>query len=226
MTTFDVDLVIFDFDGTLVDASPDIANAANYTLRQFGLTELSLPVITGYIGGGAEVLMRRCLAERAEELIARALPVFQQRYGEYAFVESSLYPGADHTVAALHAAGKTLAIATQKTTALTEYILDCLHLRQYFSLVIGIDLVTRRKPDPEAVLRVLSGVSIPAGRALMVGDTTADLQAAHAAGVRSCAVTYGYGAPADLAALQPALTIASLPELLEHIAGLPERGAA
>lgn len=210
-----IDTIIFDLDGTLVDASPDIANATNFVLHYLGREELPLATIAGYIGGGAEVLWRRVLADDADALMSTALPMFMKRYNEFYCEETSLYPGVLDVLNELKKAEKKMGIATQKVESITFGIMDKLHIRSYFQAVIGPESVEKRKPHPESLLKILDQLGSQAAKALMIGDTPADIQAGKAAGIFSIAVSYGYGRKEELLVTQPDFMIDRIVDLLE-----------
>ena len=214
---YSVDTLIFDFDGVLVDTGPDVANAVNFTLQSFGLAAQPPETIIRRIGGGAEVLMRRCLAERSDELINQALPVFNQRYAEYCCVETHLYPGVKTVLNHYQAARKHMAIATQKIEMITQTILKSLGIAPYFEVVVGPETVTHRKPHPESVLRILEKVGTPPERAIMIGDMVSDIQTGKAAGTLTCGVFYGYGAEDDIRAALPDVALENLTQMLDWI---------
>lgn len=207
------DTLIFDLDGTLLDASPDIAAATNYILRQIGWPELPVETVASYIGGGAEALWRRVLGDQADTLMPTVLQPFIDRYAAYPCVESSLYPGAPDLLQFLQSAGVRMAIATQKGEKITANILKELDIAGYFSVVVGPESVSRRKPDPESVLLILDRLRSQPHKALMIGDTAADILAGRSAMVHTCAVTYGYGRKAELEAAQPDYVISQLLDL-------------
>lgn len=212
-----LDTIIFDLDGTLVDASPDIANATNYVLRQIGAEEVPQQIIARYIGGGAEMLWRRVLGSQADQLMATVLPMFMERYNKYYCVETSLYPGVMDVLFALRKARIKMGIATQKVEKITFGIIDQLQIREFFPVVIGPESVQNRKPHPESLLLILDRLGSRAEHALMVGDTPADIQAGKAAGVGTVAVGYGYGGKEELSDTKPDYMIDCLVDLLDII---------
>lgn len=209
-----INTIIFDLDGTLVNASPDIAAAANFVLRQIGWPELPVETIAGYIGGGAEVLWRKILGDQAEALLPSVLPPFLERYTTYACVDSHLYPGAMELLTELQKMNVRMGIATQKVEKITMDILDQLGIAGFFKVVVGPESVKRRKPDPESVLLILEKLQAEPSRALMIGDAPADILAGKAAGVRTCAVTFGYGRVDELLAVEPDHVIDRLMDVL------------
>lgn len=215
--TWTADLIIFDFDGVLADTGPDIANAANYVLKQLNLPELPPKTIIGFIGGGAEPLVRQCLGNRAGDLFDEALSLFKKRYSEYPFVDTAAYPGVPEILEHYHAAGKTMAIATNKTEAVTRKILEGLHLAAYFQVIVGPDSITHRKPHPEALNRIIAQVGGLPAKTVMMGDTEADILAGQAAGVLTGGVTYGYGSPEEIQKARPDFLIDQIAELKNYI---------
>jgi phosphoglycolate phosphatase len=214
--TWKIDAIVWDFDGVVVDTSRDIANAGNFALRQLGLPELPVDTLASYIGGGAEPLVRKMLGERADELFDRALPLLLNRYKEYPFQETTLYPGILEVLEHYARAGKRMGIATNKIQPVTLTILKGLHIEQYFDALIGPEDVQHRKPDPEAVNRVLQALGTRADLAVMIGDTAADIGAGKAAGTLTAGVTYGYGTPVEVSGAEPDVLVDSAADLLKH----------
>lgn len=214
---YTVDTLIFDFDGVLVDTGPDIANAVNFTMRSFGLAELPAATIIKRIGGGAEVLMRRCLTERSEELIGQALQIFTQRYKEYCCVDTCLYPGVKNVLEHYRVAGKHMAIATQKKETITQTILNLKGIAPYFEVIVGPETFTQPKPHPESVQRILDRVGTAPQRAIMIGDMVSDIKTGKAAGTLTCGVLYGYGVEDDIRTAQPDVVLENLTQMLDWV---------
>jgi phosphoglycolate phosphatase len=212
-----VDVVIFDFDGVLVDTGLDIANAMNFVLRHFDLAQLPADTIIGFIGGGAGKLVRDSLGEAHAHLLDQALPMFLERYSQYYLVDTCLYPGVVEVLQCLQQSGKTLAIATQKPEPITHAILSGLKIDPYISMVVGPESITHRKPHPESLLKVIQSVQADPQEVIMVGDMATDIQAGQAAGTLTCAVTYGLGQRADLEAAKPDFVINEIQDLLSHL---------
>jgi phosphoglycolate phosphatase len=212
-----VNVVIFDFDGVLVDTGLDIANAMNFVLCHFHLPELPADTIIGFIGGGAGKLVRDSLGEAHAHLLDQALPMFLERYSQYYLVDTCLYPGVLEVLQCLHQAGKTLAIATQKPEPITHAILSGLKIDPYISMVVGPESITHRKPHPESLLKIIQSFQAEPQEVIMVGDMVTDVQAGQAAGTLTCAVTYGLGQRADLEVAKPDLVVEEIKDLLNHL---------
>jgi phosphoglycolate phosphatase len=224
--------VIYDLDGTLIDSRDDLADAVNETLRRLGLAPLAGQQILRFVGEGAELLVRRALSaarlrdrlgdEPPEQLpralLSEAMPLWQRAYGERLLVKTRLYPG----VEALLLQGPPLrAVLTNKPGGFARAILGGLGVESAFQAVVGGDEAPR-KPDPSGLLGLCSRLGVVPTRALLVGDSPIDVATARAAGVRSCAVTWGLVPPAELLAAGPDHTCestAALAALLGLLAG-------
>jgi phosphoglycolate phosphatase len=186
--------IIFDLDGTLVDSARDLMEAMNALLAEEGLRRLSLGEVKSMVGDGAAKLVERGLVAAGGDLTR--LPVlvshFLTIYETNAARHTEAYPGVMETLEGLSHSGMMLAVVTNKPSTATLEILEALALRRFFAAVIGGDTLPKRKPHPAPVLMALERLGAAPEDALMVGDNYHDVQAAHAAGMRAFAVTYGY----------------------------------
>jgi len=186
--------ILFDLDGTLVDSARDLQEALNALLAEEGLRPVGLDDVKAMVGDGAAKLVERAFAAaggdlaRLPELVRR----FLDHYRTEATRHTGVYPGVPETLAGLRRRGLELAVVTNKPEAATLDILEALGLRGFFGAVVGGDTLPERKPHPRPVLAALERLAVSPDAALMVGDNDHDVQAAHAAGVRAVAVTYGY----------------------------------
>ncbi len=216
---FTIDTIIFDFDGVLVDTAKDIATAANFTLKQLGLPEQPLENVRAAIGSGAEAMLRRLLGGLSETYLSQALPIFSQKYSEVYRDETELYPGVRKGLERLKSEGIRMSIATNKRGPLTLGILEKVGMLNYFPVVIGPEAIHNRKPHPEALLKILDHYAADSSRALMVGDTAADIQAGQAAGAYTCGVTYGYGSLQEIQKASPDFVVENFDDLVTRIIG-------
>lgn len=184
-------LVIFDFDGTLVDTAPDIAHYANEVLGAYGFGRKSLPEVKRAVGRGVHELLRDLGFSAHEEKLEEAVLKFKQSYGKKPVLTTEPYAGVldllDKTLASAHKA-----IATNKPHDLTLKILDILSLRPKFNHVLGAGQGLAHKPDPAILRAILKDSGIGPGETLFVGDSLVDRDTAKNAGVDFAAVTYGY----------------------------------
>jgi phosphoglycolate phosphatase len=195
--------IIFDLDGTLVDSAPDLCGVVNEMLKLHGRVLLDFDDIRKMVGDGAAKLIERGFG--ATGGLPAPLPdltrEFIERYERRIAEETQPFPGVVATLERIQAAGLPMAVCTNKTTRLSTRLLDALDLSRFFAAVVGGDGPVR-KPDPGHLRIVMDRLGTKAGNTLMVGDSTNDVAAAKAAGMKVVAVSFGYTtiAPADLGA--------------------------
>jgi phosphoglycolate phosphatase len=201
---FAVDGVLFDLDGTLLDTIEDLAEGANRMLAEIGRPLRSQSEIHGFVGKGIADLVRRCLTEgegsRATLAeIDAAVAVFRRHYAEVNGRSTRIYPGVEESLAALAGQGMRLACVTNKAAAFTEPLLERMNLARWFDAVVSGDTLAVKKPDPAMIHHACALLGIPAGAALMIGDSENDALAARQAGSPVLLLTYGYseGRPVD-----------------------------
>ncbi len=196
-----VRLVIFDFDGTLIDSKYDIATSVNLTLESLELPTRTPEEIFTFVGDGIKRLLRLSVGEANEARYEEALLIFRRHYLSHAMDTTQLYPGLDRLFGLQKTYAK--ALATNKSLEYTTKIVEGLRIGKQFSAIEGPRDNADLKPDPGMVLRILETLAVPPEDAILVGDSTNDVQAAQAAGVQSCAVGYGYGHRDKVLALRP-----------------------
>ncbi len=206
-----VDLLIFDLDGTLVDTRRDLANSVNHTRQAYGLPELGLAEVMQYVGDGVRKLLERSLPNATPERVDAALATFREHYGAHLLDHSTLYPGAREVLQ--HFADKKKAVLSNKPEGFTRTILSGLGIADAFDLVLGGDSLPVLKPDPAAIHHILTTLGALPEKSVMVGDSPNDIKAGRAAGVLTCAVTYGYRDREELQAEGPDYLIDDLREL-------------
>ena len=189
-------VVAFDLDGTLVDTAPDLVGALNTLLDEQGVPPLQLATARVMIGRGARVMIERAFGAtgtplgeaQAPTLVDRFVEIYRGRIADH----SRPFDGCVAALESLASAGATLAVCTNKRTALSMALLDALDLTRHFAAIIGADSAPAPKPDPRHLITAIRAAGGSPGRALMVGDSAADVDAARAAAVPSVVVTFGY----------------------------------
>lgn len=208
-----LELIAFDFDGTLADTRPAIAETLSLTLRHFGRPPLDEREVVSRIGRP----LRETLA--AAGLRGWQLPAaerfYRSRYGEIAERHTKLYPGAAAALDVLAQAGVRLAVASSKGREALRESLAALGVAERLEVVIGAEDAERPKPDPEPVSRVLERTGGPPERTLVVGDTVHDVRMGRAAGCATAFVTYGYGDREEALREAPDWVVDSLPQLAD-----------
>lgn len=188
---------IIDLDGTMVDTAPDFLVAINAMREEFVLEPLSIDTIKRMVGQGVENLVRRVLAvdfteDAVNKMFDAALAAYQKHYLPANGTYSELYPKVPEGLRALRSKGLRLACVTNKPMAFTIPLLVKKDVAEYFDLVIGGDSLPRKKPDPMPLLHVCHEFNLEPAQVLVIGDSSNDAQAAHAAGCPVVLVPYGY----------------------------------
>ena len=196
--------VLFDLDGTLLDTAADIALALNRAVAEHGWAPVPVDDVRRFIGRGAPMLVHRAAAAQGRPLDdaahAAVLDRFFHHYGalqDFDEVAAEPYGGVTEALQRLHDAGLHIAVVTNKQQRFANALLQRLGLSPWVDVVVGGDTCERRKPDPQPLLFACDSLHVPPSQALMVGDSTNDVQAARAAGMPVVCVPYGYNEGRD-----------------------------
>ena len=208
------DLLVLDLDGTLIDSSLDLALAVNATRKRFGLDPLSLDQVAGYVGNGAEMLIRRSLQPDAtDRSVQDGLQFFLQYYRENMLVNTKLYPGVREALEIWRAAGKKMAVLTNKPVRFSQDLVAGLGIADYFARVYGGNSFETKKPDPFGLNRIMQELRVMPARTLMIGDSSVDVQTARNAGTTCAGVTFGLR-PQDFERYPPDALVDDLREIV------------
>lgn len=209
--------------GPLIDTVPDIAAAANRTMRALGLPERPLADLRKWIGNGSHRLIKRTITgqwdgEPDKALFDQALPLFFDLYAEHVWEDSEFYPGVEETVARLSELGYSLACVTNKPLRHTELLLQVSGLARHIPLWVGGDSLPVRKPEPDQLLHAAGQLDCAPTDCVMVGDSVNDILAARAAGMPIICLSYGYNQGVDLSTKNPDRLLDGFAELTDHLA--------
>ena len=212
----DLNAVIVDLDGTLVDTLGDFAAALGLTLAELGRPPVARADIERMVGKGSEHLIRSVLAHVGAPagLYEPAWAAYQRHYLAINGQHAAVYPGVVDGLQGLRDAGLPLACLTNKPTAFARPLLAAKRLDGYFGHVFGGDAFERKKPDPLPLLRTCEALGTAPARTLMLGDSSNDAAAARAAGCPVVLVTYGYNHGEPIRAVDADQFIDALTELL------------
>jgi phosphoglycolate phosphatase len=200
---------LFDIDGTLLDSAADICGAVQQVLETTSCSPVTFDFLKGYIGLHLIDLFTDVLPDRSPEQVNALIEQYRACYRARGHKLTQVYPGVPEGLAAL---GGRKATATTKGTPTTRAVLEQFGLLQYFDHVQGTDGFPS-KPAPDVILTALSALGAKPEECLMVGDSPADMEAGKRAGVKTCAVRYGYGKPEKMAGYEPDFWISDLREL-------------
>jgi phosphoglycolate phosphatase len=208
--------VLFDFDGTLGDSYAAITASINFVRARHGLPALTVAEVRPHVGRGPDNLMRQ------------TVPGFDPVADDAAYSAhhptvmrqmTRLMPGAPELLDALAAAGRRLAVCSNKRIAYTRDLLASLGVAGRFGAVLGPEEVGgRSKPAPDMLLAALRRLGVAAGEALYVGDMTIDVQTGRAAGVAVWTVATGSDERPTLEAAGPDRVFSCLAEVRTALA--------
>jgi phosphoglycolate phosphatase len=195
------ELLIFDWDGTLMDSAGVIAACIQAASRDMGLAEPSHAEASHIIGLG----LRQALETLFPELPEADHPALADHYRRHYLGQDAdipLFEGAREMIVDLHGRGHTLAVATGKARRGLARAFEHTGLESYFRASRTAD-ETHSKPHPAMIEELLDQLMVEPEQALMIGDTTHDLEMARNAGIASLAAGYGAHPPENLTSLAP-----------------------
>jgi phosphoglycolate phosphatase len=207
---------LFDVDGTLLDSAVDICGAVVQTLEGRDCRAVTFEFLKGYVGRHLIDLYQDLFPQYSPEQVDSLIQQYRALYLARGHKSTHVFPGVAEALAAL---GGRKSVATTKGTPTTRLILEQFGLLHHFDHVQGTDGFPC-KPAPDVILRCLEALSARPDECLMVGDSAADMEAARRAGVRVCAVRYGYGKFEDMARFEPDFWVNDL----RALAGKPVSG--
>lgn len=183
-----IELVIFDLDGTLVDAYQAITDSINHMLKVMGLPGQTHRRVKRSVGLGVHRLIR-CFVEESQA--AEALDIFRKHHDVRLRQEIKLLPGVRTLLPFLKDQGCSLAVASNRPTPFCQLILKELRMDHYFDHVICADAVRRAKPYPDMLKVILRKSRVEPARAIYVGDMVVDICCGQRAGVFVVGVSTG-----------------------------------
>jgi len=210
-----MDVIFFDLDGTLVDSSLDITDSVNFTLGEMGLGRKTPEEVIPYIGKGSRDLMRSMLSSDDGDIVEKALDIFKRRFHENSSAKSRIYPMVKETLE--HFKRKDKVLITNRHSEIAAKALKELGLYGDFRRIVGGEDDLCRKPSGCPIKKVLVELGAGKNRAIMVGDMDIDILAGKDAGIKTCAVTYGFGRVSDIINAEPDHVINNMSELMSLI---------
>ncbi|MGZ9810947.1 HAD-IA family hydrolase [Pseudoroseicyclus sp. H15] len=219
-------LVVFDVDGTLVDSEGHIHAAMTRAFESVGLAPPPRAQVRAIVGLSLEVAMARLTGHEDAATHLRLAEGYRAAYHELrreagTLASSPLYPGARDALQALQDEPETLlAVATGKSRRGLDALIEGHGLQGLFISRQTAD-THPSKPHPSMLQACLADAGVPAERAVMVGDTTFDMEMAAAAGLGRIGVTWGYHEPHTLGADALIEDFAALPGAVDALLGVP-----
>ncbi len=190
----ELEAIVFDLDGTLIDSAPELTRALNATLAEYGRGPLPVEEVKLMIGDGIDRLIERGFTATGSPAGEKQLAALGDRVREFYWNAgvSKLYPGVLETLEKFRGHRVKLAVCTNKPYEPTMHILRGLGIGDHFAAVGAGDSYRTRKPDPGPLRAILNALGTTPATTVMVGDSPNDVGTARGAGVPIIAVSYGY----------------------------------
>ncbi|WP_367924918.1 HAD hydrolase-like protein [uncultured Ruthenibacterium sp.] len=195
----DIQVVLFDLDGTLVDSKPGILASFSKVLEPYGVV-LTPEQQRDVLGPPLKESFAQFLAQEHVEKAVKDYRAFYETTGIY---QCTAYAGVEKMLADLKEDGFMLAVATCKLRKAAQFVLRHLHLEQYFDYVGGALPEGTIETKEQVIRDVLAQDCFSGKNAIMVGDRNNDMQGAEACGLPAIVVEYGYGVPDEWSAFSP-----------------------
>ncbi len=211
-----IKLLIFDLDGTLVDSIPDLTDSINYALTKLNYPELSQKQVKKMVGSGLKKLLQLAIGNGKDVTLKKAHSYFIEYYTQNLVNKTTYYKDVPEMLT--YFSDKKKAIYSNKPDKLTVEIIQKLQLENHFTKIMGAQPNKYKlKPSPEGIHIILKELNIAPQEAIMIGDSTHDIEAGKAAGIYTCAVTYGYRSKELLTTSKPDLLIDNCLDLTQYL---------
>jgi phosphoglycolate phosphatase len=211
-----IETVLFDLDGTLIDSRVDLTSAVNAALESAGLPRKPEGDVVPHVGNGLRVLMAGVFGPVDPAVLEKGIKTFEAYYEAHCVDATTLYENVGSALAELSLSAK-IGIVTNKPHHFAKKIIDQLGIGRSVGVVVGGDSFPEKKPHPRPLQEATRSLGGRIESTLMVGDGTQDIAAGKAAGIKTCAVRYGYGFSDEILKLKPDFVISRFTELKEIV---------
>lgn len=208
----EIKLIIFDLDGTLVDAYQAIIKSFNYTMQRLNYPRQNSLVIRRAVGWGDESLLKPFLKEK--DLVA-AVSLYRKHHKAILLRNSRLLPKVDKVLKYLKEKSYKLAIASNRPCQSSWIIIRHLGLKKYFDYVLCADRVKHIKPHPEILNRIMQRFYLEPKQAIYIGDMAIDAQAGRRAKVKTMIVTTGSSTREEIKKEKPHRILRNMADLFK-----------
>jgi phosphoglycolate phosphatase len=209
-----IKLIIFDLDGTLIDAYAAIGSSFNYVMCKLGLKPQTVNVLRRLGGWGDINLLKPYVAPGN---LKQAMSLYRNHHKHSLLKHSHLYPGVLFLLRSLKAEGYKLAVASNRPSKFSRILLKHLKISDLFDYVLCADQSRYRKPHPEMLNKIVRRFALKKSQTLYVGDMVIDAQAGKRAKIDTVIVTSGSSSKLEIKKEKPTRIISAirrLPELL------------
>jgi phosphoglycolate phosphatase len=209
-----IKLVIFDLDGTLVDAYPAIIESFNFTMQKLGYPKKEGSVIRKAVGWGDENLLKPFVKE--EDLL-KALSIYRKHHKESLLRKSKVFSGVFKVLDFLKRKKIKVAIASNRPTKFSLILIRHLGLDRYVDYVLCADEIKHIKPNPYLLNKIMRYFEVLPSETLYVGDMTIDVEAGNSAEIKTIIVTTGSSSKKEIKRYKPFKIIKKITDLLKII---------
>ena len=207
-----IKLIIFDLDGTLIDAYPAITASFNYAMQRLNYPQQEGRVIRRAVGRGDKGLLSPFVEPRD---LTQALSLYRRHHQKALLGESRLFPQVKKVLRYLKIKGYRLAVASNRPTKFSWILIRHLGLPKYFDYVLCADKLKTIKPHPEILKRIMHRLAAAASQTLYVGDMVLDAQAGRRAKINTVIVTTGSSSRGEIKKEKPWRIIPKISDLLK-----------
>lgn len=206
------ELIVFDWDGTLMDSEARIVNCMKNAINELGLPNRNDHELRNIIGLGLKEALSTLYPGGDDDTYNKLIHSYRQYFLYTDDTPSELFAGVPDMLNALSGRGHYLAVATGKGRQGLDQAMSETGVQDFFHYTRCAD-ETRSKPHPQMLEEIMDYLGVTPDSTLLVGDTEYDLQMAHNAGARSLAVSYGVHEVERLLACQPLECVDSIEQL-------------
>lgn len=213
-----IKLIVFDFDGTLIDTREDIAAAMNYALKKCGLTPVSTETVWKYTGDGTPPLVQRILRDKQHlELFEQVKSLFLEYYDAHFADFAKPLPNVKETIAHLSEKGKKMAILSNKYERFVKKLLKEFDMDGFFFAIYGKDSFEKSKPDPYPLFKIMEMANSSVNETAFVGDSKNDALISKNAGVECFIIPSGVNPEEELRRLYKCKILDNISELEKYV---------
>jgi phosphoglycolate phosphatase len=205
-------LLIFDLDGTLVDAYPAIARSFNYAMLKSGYPPQDSLTVRRAVGYGDENLLKPFIKIKD---IKNALLLYRRHHKNSLVRYARLFAGSRKVLHYLKKKGYHLAVASNRPARFSRILIRHLGIGEYFDYILCADRLRHLKPHPEILEKIVAHFSLSCRQAVFIGDMAIDAQAARRAGIRAILVPTGSSTISEIRRERPYLIIKRITDVLK-----------
>ena len=205
-----IQLIIFDLDGTLVNAYRAVAASINFTLKKLNCPLQNDETIKRSVGWGDRNLLSRFVGA---DQIEPALTIYRRHHAQALLNGTTFLPGAKKILQDFKKEGYQLAVASNRPTRFTQIIIRHLKMNRLFNKILCADKLKAGKPDPSILFTIIKQLKQKKSETLYVGDMTIDVETGNRAGIPTVAVLTGSSTQAEIEKLCPYRVISNISEL-------------